>query len=98
MFNKQTGNAVMNTTDGISVPEYYRHQRRFSWIRAGGGPQVTDWVAGAVVAALVLGFVALTHAPQHQEAQSTRVVVAAAKDSEIGPGSVAYASPSNVNK
>jgi hypothetical protein len=64
----------MNTTDGIWVPTYYRHRRQFSWVlRATGGPRVTDWVAGAVFAALVLGLVAFAHFPQLRGAQSTAV-------------------------
>jgi hypothetical protein len=96
MFNKQTGNAAMNTTDGIWIPEYYRHRRRFSWVRAAGGPQVADWIAGAVLAVLVLGLVALARSPQRQEASSTAVAVApaAANDSDIDAGRVAYASSS----
>ena len=64
----------MNTADGIWVPTYYRQRRRFGWIRAAGGPQVADWVVGAVVAALVLGLVAYVRAPQHQETPSTVVI------------------------
>ena len=67
----------MNTTDGIWVPTYYQHRRPLWWLRAAGGPQVTDWVAGAVVAALVLGLVAYARAPQHQETPSTVVVASA---------------------
>lgn len=63
----------MNT--GIWIPTYYQQRRRFSWIRAAGGPRVADWVAGAVVAALVLGFVAFVRSPQHQEAPSTAAVI-----------------------
>jgi hypothetical protein len=100
LFNKQTGNAAMNTTDEIWVPTYYRHRRRFSWVRAAGGPQVVDWVAGAVFAALVLGLVALARSPQRQEAPSTPAAAAAAvKDGNIDAGRVAYAtSPSTVDK
>lgn len=101
LFNKQTGNAAMNTTDGIWVPEYYRHRRRFSWVRAAGGPKVADWVTGAVFAALVLGLVAFARSPQRREAPSTAVAAAptAVKDSDIDAGRVAYASsPSTVDK
>ena len=100
LFNKQTGNAAMNTTDGIWVPTYYRHRHRFSWVRAAGGPRVADWVAGAVLAALVLGLVALARSPQRQEAPSTAVAAeAAAKDSDTDAGRVAYTSPpSTVDK
>jgi hypothetical protein len=90
----------MNTTDGIWVPTYYRHRRRFSWVRAAGGPRVADWVAGAVFAALVLGLVALARSPQRQEAPSTAVAAeAAVKDSDTDAGRVAYtSSPSTVDK
>ena len=91
LFNKQTGNVAMNTTDGIWVPTYYRHRRRFSWVRAAGGPRVADWVAGALFAALVLGLVALARSPQRQEAP--------VKDSDTDAGRVAYtSSPSTVDK
>ena len=63
----------MNTTDGIWVPTYYRHRRRFSWLRAAGRPRVADCVAGALLAALVLGFVAFERSAQHQEAASETV-------------------------
>ncbi len=63
----------MNTTDGIWVPTYYRHRRRFGWLRAAGGPQVSDWVTGAILAALVLGFVAYARSAQHPDAPSTTV-------------------------
>lgn len=63
----------MNTTDGIWVPTYYRHRRRFSWLRTAGRPRVADCLAGAVFAALVLGLVAFERSEQHQEAQSATV-------------------------
>ena len=71
MFNSRTGNADMNTTDGIWVPTYYRHRRRFGWLRAAGGPRVADWVTAAVLATLVLGLVAYVRSAQHQDPSST---------------------------
>ena len=50
----------MNTADGMWVPSYYRRKHRLSWVRAAGGPQVVDWVAGIAFAALVL-WLALVH-------------------------------------
>ena len=61
----------MDTTDGIWVPTYYRRRRRFLWLRAAGAPRVADWIAGAVVAALVLGCVAYARSAQHRDASST---------------------------
>ena len=52
----------MNTTDGIWVPSYYRRRHPFLWVRAAGGPQVRDWIAGVVLAALVLVLVAYARA------------------------------------
>ena len=63
----------MNATDGIWVPSYYRRRHRFLWVRAAGGPQPIDWVAGAVLAVLVLGLFALARAPQHQGTPSAAV-------------------------
>ncbi|HEY6922241.1 MAG TPA: hypothetical protein VI653_02145 [Steroidobacteraceae bacterium] len=51
----------MNTTDGIWVPSYYRRRHPFLWTRAAGGPQRVDWLAGVLVAALVLRLVALVY-------------------------------------
>jgi hypothetical protein len=54
----QNGEEAMDTNDGIWIPSYYRRRRPFSWARAAGGPQVIDWVVGAVLAALVFGLIA----------------------------------------
>jgi hypothetical protein len=64
----------MNTVNEIWVPTYYQQKRRLSWLRAAGGPQAADWLAGAVVAALVLGMMAYARSPQHQEPPSTTVM------------------------
>ena len=55
----------MATTDAIWIPSYYRRPRRFEWARAAGGPKLTDCLAGAVFAALVLT-VLLGRMVQHQ--------------------------------
>lgn len=64
----------MNTTEGIWVPTYYRHRRRFLWLRTAGRPHVADWVAGAVLAVLVLGLVAYSRAP-HQDSSTAMAAV-----------------------
>ena len=90
------------TTDGIWVPSYYRRRHPFLWVRAAGGPQRVDWIAGAVLAALVLGLVALARGPQHPVAPSAAVAAAAmsaAQDGEINADRLAYApKPSAVDK
>jgi hypothetical protein len=93
----------MNTTDGIWVPSYYRRRHPFLWLRAAGGPQTEDWVAGAVVAALVL--LALVRTPNHEVAPSAAVAEAATTAAQAQDGSVisadrvAYApQPSAVDK
>ena len=87
----------MNTTDAIWIPAHYRQPRRFSWVRAAGGPQMADWIAGAVVAALVLGVVTLTRSTQHDGAAPT--TVAAENHSTIDAARVVYASsPVTVDK
>jgi hypothetical protein len=55
----------MATTDAIWIPSYYRRPRRFEWARAAGGPKLTDCLAGAVFAALVLTLL-LERVVQHQ--------------------------------
>lgn len=83
----------MNATDGIWIPSYYRHQGRLAWTRAAGGPQVVDWVAGGVFAALVLGLAVVAHGPQRQEAPAVAVAAAptaATKDSDSHAERVAY--------
>jgi hypothetical protein len=88
----------MNTTDGIWVPSYYQRRHRFLWARAAGGPQPVDWIAGAVLAVLVLGLFALARAPQHEGAPSAAVAATTgAQDSEINADRVAYV-PSAVDK
>ena len=87
----------MNTTDGIWIPAHYQRPRRFSWIRAAGGPQMADCIAGALVAALVLGVVTHIRSTQHDETAST--TVAAANHSNIDTARVVYASsPETVDK
>ena len=82
----------MNATDGIWIPSYYRHQGRLAWTRAAGGPQVVDWVAGGMLATLVLGLTVVAHGPQRQEAPAAAVAAAptAAKDSDSNAERVAY--------
>jgi hypothetical protein len=63
----------MNTTEGIWVPTYYQQRRRFSWLRTAGRPQVTDWIAGAALAVLVMALITFAHTPQHQEVPPTQV-------------------------
>jgi hypothetical protein len=93
----------MNTTDGIWVPSYYRRRHPFLWVRAAGGPQRSDWVAGVVLAVLVLGLVALARSPQRQLAPSAALAVAAttaAQDvqpGDIGADRVAYVSQPTVS-
>ena len=87
----------MNTTDEIWIPAYYQRPRRFSWIRAAGGPQEADCIAGAIVAALVLGVVTLIHSTQHDEKAPTTVT--AVNHSNIDTVRVVYASsPVTVDK
>jgi len=87
----------MNTTDVIWIPARYRQARRFSWVRAAGGPQMADWIAGAVVAALALSVVTLIRSTQHDQRVST--TVAAANHSNIDAVRVVYASsPVTVDK
>ena len=88
----------MNATDGIWVPSYYRRRHRFSWVRAAGGPQPIDWVAGAVLAVLVLGLFALARTPQHQGTPSAAVAATTeAQGSDVNADRVAYV-PSAVDK
>jgi hypothetical protein len=89
-------------TDGIWVPSYYRRRHPFLWVRAAGGPQRVDWIAGAVLAALVFLLVSLERGPQHHVAPSAAVAAAAmtaAQDGEINADRVAYVpKPSAVDK
>jgi hypothetical protein len=48
----------MNTSNGIWVPSYYRRRHPFLWMRGATGPRHIDWIAGVMLAVLVLGLVA----------------------------------------
>jgi hypothetical protein len=78
----------MHTTDGIWVPSYYRRRHPFLWLRAAGGPQTQDWVAGAVVAALVLVILAHVRTPNHEVAPSAAVAEVATTAAQAQDGSV----------
>ena len=95
----------MTTSDEIWVPSYYRRRHPFLWLQAAGGPQTEDWIAGAVVAALVLVLLALVRTPHHEVAPSAAVAEVATTAAQAQDGSVisadrvAYApQPSPVDK
>ena len=86
-------------TDDIWIPSYYRQRHPFLWVRAAGGPQVVDWVCGAVFAVLVLGLVTLVRAPHQAQPSAAVVATATTPNSDTNADRVAYASQvSAVNK
>jgi len=81
----------MNTTDGFWIPSYYRRRHPFLWVRAAGGPQTIDWLAGVALAGLVLLLIALARAPHHQATPSPVVVVTTvSQDRDSNSDRVAY--------
>jgi hypothetical protein len=56
----------MNTSNGIWVPSYYRRRHPLLWMRGAAGPRHIDWIAGVMLAVLVLGLVAHARLQQRQ--------------------------------
>jgi hypothetical protein len=73
----------MNTSNGIWVPSYYRRRHPFLWMRGATGPRHIDWIAGVMLAVLVLGLVAHARLQRRHEDSAAELATPATTATQL---------------